>query len=664
MSNASANSFHLRNDRGAILVLASVTVGLVILFCAICFNIASLRTAYSEQKNQVFKTASGALSAYTSADIGDSMGTDAITKRMNAAIGAAEVYTSSAEESSFIKAFLPNTAEAVSFGSPFGKGNNGELIPGIWYFRDPGQEECSKSINNCPCAGTAPNQFFVGQCFRPLTQAELSVEKAPSPNALRAVVKVSETSPFQLFLGNIVGRDTMTFSSMGTAAFPEVNVQFLVDVSRSSQQLTHLPLEQGPNPGNIVNGAEMAYRLRDGIPCVSTCTTNNAASGCRYEGGSVVRYSYDGMFRYQVIAKRPTRDLSNPVQPTVHYANDYRCQTICFDGEVGSCNGTEYDYLIDTFSKSDEDYFGAEPISSFVYGLNFGLTRLKALNVPGDRVGMVAFDNDVSLKNRIVEMSELSDDKITKLIEATDLTKDPKDRLQKFNLFPRMDSMSFLGGALDKAFEQLHNAPNQARSVESHMVVFTDGNTNCTETGCSSSSAGFANSFAQALSYARTYLVPNNVHVHFVIAGAITQPHTLAISKDGKCQDDEEFRDSTSATDLFVDPTLNSGTKSVSLEDAVQKGTGYYYAPNELYRIARETGGTWCPIRPACPAGAKEEFESRCSSGNPKNLNVGSQVVVDDAGRLLCDLDGRTMHEQVAACLTAILAREPSIQVE
>ena len=660
-------------EQGAILVLALVVLSALITISFIAFNVSSLFTAVSEQEKQAFRTAVSALDGYTKAETGGMTGSDATLARIQNSISVAETYTQSNEEHSFLQAFLPARATAVDFGFPFGEGERGKITPGVWFFDNPGLDHCDLSDeHNCPCTGSGESAYFTGPCFREIDSAFLSAHPDIEPNAIRVNLKVSDESPFEFVLGKMLGRDSVTFSSTATAAFAPRNTIALVDLSRSSYQQTHLPVERGPAPGQLgfnatqALGTEFALKLRSDTPScnLNACT---AANTCHYEGGLVSGGMYDAVYRLRQFTKG-TRGILTPFSPTMHYRNDYGCYTICFQlNPDGTCATATQDYLIDNYTNLLQKYYGPEPLSTNLFGLNYMLQTLNKKSVPGDQFSLIGYDHETKVTNRIVPLTAVKDSSLTKLLTATDTTAS-KEWITKYNLFPRVDAMNNLPLALDKAFWEFHDAPNGSRNVENQVVLFTDGITNCTQASgtCGVDEAFYTASFNESLDYVRQYYEPRGIKVHVILAGAMVQPHTMAIAKGGVCESDDAFREGAAPTDLFVDKDAH-GAHSQNLAGATADLTAFFHAPNELYRVARETGGTWCPVRQPCPAGSQAALDNACASkgnGTVTNVSVSGQTVVDDVGRLVCDPSGLTMRQQIQNCMNAILDGNLHVQVE
>jgi hypothetical protein len=243
-----------------------------------------------------------------------------------------------------------------------------------------------------------------------------------------------------------------------------------------------------------------------------------------------------------------------------------------------------------------------EPLSSYLIGLNHGLTTLRTRNVSGDMVGVIGFDQSAVVDKRRLSLTDPRDEVLDSWIEMSDVGATTPESLRKrfedHVFFPRPDATSNYPQALREALAMLMEAPN-ASSAENMVVMLSDGFTFCTSDGaCMGDEDGYYASFNETRDIVLQEFVGSNVKFHFVMINDSVFPHTLlrkSVQNPDKCMDDMEARLGSPPT-LFVDPD----THGVSLLDGLTKGNEYFYHPNAFYGLVRETNGVWGPVRPCC----------------------------------------------------------------
>ncbi|RIL06647.1 MAG: hypothetical protein DCC75_10685, partial [Proteobacteria bacterium] len=175
----------------------------------------------------------------------------------------------------------------------------------------------------------------------------------------------------------------------------------------------------------------------------------------------------------------------------------------------------------------------------------------------------------------------------------------------------------------------------------------------------------------------REYLVPQKIRVHAAIVGSHVAPHNLLVRGAQGCMDSREAR--LAHPNEYVD-TPSTGNPQDELDDMYRTP---FVRANEFYsRVVAPTNGLWMPLRPPCGAAgstALTDLRNAVSSAcQNDNLQVGDRLdsvdgaigelqsnisalgfnpaqVVDSSGRLLCDLEGRGMDQQMREYMDTIM---------
>ena len=213
------------------------------------------------------------------------------------------------------------------------------------------------------------------------------------------------------------------------------------------------------------------------------------------------------------------------------------------------------------------------------------------------------------------------------------------------------------------------------------------------------------------------------VSLHIFLAGIGVRPHTIVRKGDNGCLSEEDARtmaregDLTGAGNAALTNNINYSNLAARNTTCLAPGpndtcypTGVdisnnpphalniygaidesinnpWTAPNLLYYAATRTGGLFVPLRPACNAddpsdtthrmdldascrGAGGSIGTRLSEPDFRDLPVvsasGADIFpkyVDSEGRLLCDVENRSVAEQVSDAIGEILGQNPFLLV-
>lgn len=370
------------------------------------------------------------------------------------------------------------------------------------------------------------------------------------------------------------------------------------------------------------------------------------------------------------------------VPPTKHYKSDYQCFAVSYEEDGKS---TAASYLIDTFNGPAADgvnYDGPEPLNTLLVGLHEALAVVKEQKIPGDKFGVLGFDQSATINKRCISSQNLAGEKVcAKLVSPRDSAVEEflnavdieqqnhatvQKRIKDYVLFPRIDAMSNLPEALLRAQEMLDSAAND-QAYQGFVVVFTDGVSTCTsDRNCDDNEAAFQASLNEVQNIYATQLSKRRTKLFFVLTGDYVKPHTLlapSAENPGSCMAEAEAQGRGLS---FVDPR----SAEPDFQDAVVYGkTNSFFSPaNALYSLVSQSKGSWFPLRNCCKdslgncSDVRTALKTLCKAASPKTVEVSSPYLgpnallpqaipntpySDEAGRLVCDPQGRSRREQI-----------------
>lgn len=560
--------------------------------------------------------------------------------------------------------------------------HTGVITPGIWHRQEPA--DCTGLPSPCPCDGGV----WKGACFQEIDLDDPGQQNLV-PTAFKADVYTRTASPIKRIFGNLVGQSTIELSASATASVVPYHGVVLLDISRSAHRETHVPFETtgGMYETVIIGATESAWQITshscppdNSNPCLvpGICTLGG---GWGSPGGL-----YNAIYNYSAPAILNSPRPGSPLQPpTKHYRNDYQCFSSTYSEDGGSSQTVHY--LVDTWRGTDSSgntYYGPEPLSTLLHGINKLYDHLNKYPARGDLLGMVAFDKSAKIDIRTFPLEPVGAADFQKAMLITDIdNEDAASRKQRYEdhmFFPRVEGYTNYPQALRVAEEMLLSAPD-SESAENFVLLISDGLTNCSELGaCSYDEASYLNSVSESLNIILNDYVENQIKFHMVIAGELTKPHTMLSSSQtdpSQCMTEEEAR--------LSNPPLNFTDSEANAEDFAEatrrnqftSGVGFYYDPSRFYDAVRATDGLWLPLRPCCKVGGvctdvQNDLQAVCAAASPGTIPGRPEQPLpaihpdhtDPDGRLTCDAEGRSRRVQLEDYVNKIFERNPYVLVE
>ncbi len=519
-------------------------------------------------------------------------------------------------------------------------GQDGWLIPGRWYYAEP-EPSCASStmLGECPC----PANVWNGPCFRPLDPGETRV------NAFQVELKTKSSSPFRTVFARFLGQKEFRPTAIGTASLIPRRIIFGVDASGSMQKETHLDSQ-----------AESTYKLISPDPSLDCSGTPGTLSLAN--PNNIITNMTTEQFGWEYQQMPDIRP--GPGTSTQHYKSDYTCFSVPND-PLGPAN-----YLIDTYTKtdvpsSDPNYYeGPQPQSRIFRAIKIALEEFAKRGVPGDLVGVYAFDRHVydSAPDRKLgpvrpSYSEPEFQDMMTLVDPTDPNhwSERAERMWFVRIDPEPDGamipwevssrgiFSNLYWFLAVAHQDL-TAQSDFEYADNHVVLFSDLLANCRPPningafpyGVAGPNTMRCINNLDTLYYSKYHSVRTMINSHYVKDGIALN---LIASGTGDlgyfrmpqsnnkcgCMSEEQFREDPQANlgldSAFYTQIYNNGKTQIHSSAEGTYLTTYYlpwspqiltylfdnnpdtkfYEVHEWYvRAARNTGGLWGPILDCC----------------------------------------------------------------
>lgn len=690
-------------------VVLILTILLPLIMAAVVFSIELSRLGvFSDRLKQVAEhAAQRSLMAYARSDTGAPLSSLLAARREANNVGKLE------EPFSYVFSSFPAAAEQIVFPLEQSEQTHGVLTPGIWHFKPPKDCQIYATSASCPCPGGA----WQGACFEELkASAAGSDPEKFKLNAIQINLRLSTKYLPEKLLTALLGAERMQLSAKATAAIIPRHGVFLLDLSRSMKRDTHLNYEKQvrevsggalrSNTRALTLAAEYAfkldrikdaagnYQIASSCPQPETCTENGA---CLVADGKMRTYNF--LFNGEVREGNLLEDQRDPAFPsekTKHYKSDYQCLALSYaeDGKPHAAN-----YLIDTYEGQSSDggkYDGPEPLNTLLVGLHEALSILKKQEVPGDRIGMLGFDQSAAIDKRcmrgqgadcaaLISTKEASFEDFLSVIdiEAQSLATVQR-RLSDYLLFPRLDAASNLPEALKKTRQMLEQSSNDNYS-QNFVLVFSDGVSTCTSSrSCSDDESGFSASFQETKGILSKDFLEKGVRVHFVLSGDYVKPHTLlapSLDTPGSCMTEDEAR--TRGISL-----VDTRGDSSAFTNAVLYGqsASFFHPANAFFSLVQGSGGHWAPLRECCRdasgncSDVRSQIQALCAESEPGSSEISdpylpegslipkviaNSAFTDDAGRLSCDPAGRSKREQIKNYISQLIGEHsPIVLVE
>ena len=670
-------------ERGAILLLVEMLVVGFLILAGIVIDGTILSTSKTQRAHIAEYVAFEALETYHETPGAFNVKLEASRARAEA-ISSINVYLA--------KPFTTDPGAADSFGtngvsSPAGT-RNGWIIPGIWHHVPPA--DCSALPTPCPCSGSGE---WAGPCFEEL---DLDLNPGAVPNAFRADLNLPVSSPFKTLFAKVGGVSTMEVAARAIATVVPRTGVFLVDLSRSSHYETHVPYEGAG--ANAYRATESAFYVSDRACPADFSNPCMTAGTCAIAGGPYpdTLPSFTGLYDYiwdntKSLTRWPlvgsTRPGISPSDTTKHYRGDYGCYDVTYT------DGTEPprsdNYLVDRYVglMGTKSYEGPEPLTSMLHGVHEALTLMEDQNVPGDGIGLIGFDQSAKIQERQFAVTSPGAADFNDMLEITNIaaatgSAEQTNRLRNHMFFIRKDAQANYPEALREALRLMRAATNGALS-RNFVVMMGDGISSC-DGGrvCGGAEEDFDSAMAELETLVQTEMVPHQFQLHMLMIGDHARPHTMltrSVLNPSLCMEEREAR--TASTPLSFVDTLSDTDSSASWSEGMTLRSGkFFHGAGRLYKLVRDTDGTWAPIRKACesggvPADVRSALNTACAAatagvkldglGNPTDqpLPVTVPSYTDSDGRLLCDPMGRSKRQQISEFMKSIVGGSPYVLV-
>lgn len=737
------------SERGGILVFVGVAALVLILFIGLAIDTSGLAASKTQQRQMAEKLSLAALHSFNiSGEVANDLRTQDALTRAQQILDIGELFEDNFKDNPTAAKTLTGNAlpSATEFGS---------IRPGRWFFEAP---DCPTGIANgdfsaadsCPC----PGGVWSKPCFQ---EADVTDSIPDVINSFRTQLETQASNPINTLFSGV---DNIQVGASAIGAMRPKNVVFLVDLSRSSTNETHFPFKQvSPhyhseliaslaNSSEAVRfSSEYAFQLEDVCPTdISDCYAGRdmgAGVGCDIigDGGA-----HDAVWNY-LIAEGPPVGAPNGFResratasvarasPPLHYYDDYLCYQP-YDSRFDA-------YLVDTYCQEPPanpavtcgPIRGPEPLNSMLYGVRQGMEMLTVI----DSLGVIGFDRSaknlfrrfhagIGLSNSgTTDEAALSPtlpftllpakqssgapsnamvDRLRNILEVESPTATSfRERILNHAFFPRRDASANIGEALREALELLKNTPSFDIS-ENLVILFSDGLSNCTGTGCAESYDKYLEAQAEIESILINDFVNYGVQLHLFLIGNHIAPHELLRRglrpEDRSCMTPEQAaiqsRSLTAGCTECPDPDLctscpPSGPDDVQRDifDDMKRGNlnpgpnpspVLFKGPNQLFSSVVATGGKFITIRKPCDpsvvglsntdcqeGGLESLLEAECASLSTEGeILTGSSLLgseqLDSEGRLLCNPSCSSKRQQIFNELDEILSAPPYVIVE
>ncbi|MDC0357701.1 hypothetical protein OAO01_02720 [Oligoflexia bacterium] len=396
-------------------------------------------------------------------------------------------------------------------------------------------------------------------------------------------------------------------------------------------------------------------------------------------------------------------DVSN-----LNYQNTRYARSVS-PGFDNAGQGSEYkacyliDYRNDSVTNIQENQATPQPLFYVLQGISDSMGDLMMGGFRQSNIGVAAFDHNIyagqldefdmpTASGRFLPMGKKGGDEFHRLKVALDVNSkdwvlgglDPPDYIS-LGWVPFDNAFSDISRVLSAALQQYSNIAADRDAVH-HIVLVTDGESNCDGAGCQNRGTKVIKSLYYIANIANK-LITDRIAVTTILLGKHSGGHYLVrASKLGKgCM---SYQEALNTSELVVNDSID--------EYVTITGSGYtidepkadrdfakrfegkpFYVPNILAFLSQVTRGHWCPLLDCLQDGAGncvpfyDAMNARCDVAkgvgwyNPipapyilieNPPGSGNDVAVtDDKGRILFDPLGRSREKQFRDCLSTIL---------
>ncbi|MCB0360212.1 MAG: hypothetical protein KDD44_11270, partial [Bdellovibrionales bacterium] len=386
-------------DRGAVIVI--VAVFLILLMWMVAFAVdGSLMVTNEQQKKREAEAA-----AFAAVD-GWSRTTGLHMDRMLVAQKRAQKILERSEAINNFRLENPNYSIDLPLtkrGEPLGE--HGGVYAVRWWSTPDTNMTCSGADQvPCPCDSIGGN--WNGPCAQILDYSSTS----DKPNGFKVVWRTSVNNPIKNLFSSISGHATSMTESHATAVIQSTDVVLLLDVSRSSGSDNFAPVETYANAGQ--SPMEPSFKLNTSVgTCNAASIANPYPTDALTPPGAGTfladRIPGQNAFLYRMASPGggflpDNRDVGW-TSNVRHAKSDYGCYAVSYEeGGVATTEDILYDsYLAEISAGQPLDYYGPEPLGSFIYGVREAMRVMSESSAPY-YVSLVSFDHnaDVSIRNR------------------------------------------------------------------------------------------------------------------------------------------------------------------------------------------------------------------------------------------------------------------------
>lgn len=698
-----------RAEKGAFLVILALTLLALLAVIALAIDTSIITTSRAHFRIAAELANLGALKSFGEGLSAGETVDEAMLRAQNAAQASLSQNFQQGNPGFSFQVNKGNVQNVLSLECTNPVGNNGCLRRILWYFPQEVGPACpadaiARPIDDpqwrpCPCnqscecgEGCPLDPVVTGQPGNGLRLAYQTAPGSPLRGFFKSIVSRSQ--------GGAVQNSDVGLSVVSRAVLVPRNAVFAIDFSESVAWMpshtyslpqyvsSAFPTGTSSCAGPVINKRRrFVYEVEPGAPCNPNGTTllppgvQNPYQLGYYPGGQEADYAY---CVYQANAFTSAQGANGK-------ANEYQCADFTPSNPIEYSDGTTEirSFLLNTVVKP-------EPLTSILESVRRAMIEFQTRGVPGDRVGIVGFDQE-RIENRIlaenagdintIRPSQLTNVQFLNFLDALDpakLVNDPA-RVERF-LFPRTRTSSNqevntdIPQFLNLARRMITNTPNY-KQMQNFVVMFTDGMTNCRTTGsprCNGGDEAFLNDSIDASLAELNQFVQDRIALHMVLFSENSIPHEIAWNIDGRCATGEEARARGWPTVDETGPFKVLGAPRVNRFFSKVAETGGLWAP--IRECNRDASGKCVPFDGAAFNGACSKFDSNAraaalrSSLSPANQALfdagvvrggaalwGSSPFFDNRGRIRRDPLGREVSEQMRDYMNIILAKPPYV---
>ncbi|MBL7663481.1 VWA domain-containing protein [bacterium] len=693
----------MRNESGAILLITAFIAVVLVIFLALVIDVSLMFVTQDQLQRVIDHATMGGLKSF--------LDQNTLNLRPASARDRAKEIFESRHNRLFAQALFKNPGSLqsdIQYAGGGGGGSNGKIYFGRWHSAEP-PNGCTGYLSEdaqCPCVGGA---YVNKKCFENRTAKAVAGATDANIDAIKIEYHLASANPFQTIFARVVGLNELVTGVTSIAAITPRHGYAEIDgsVSITQENFRAIGATGGyeyPNGNYHRAEAKYAFGLQPGQDCasnpaiVTSCISN--PDTCPLDNNDDLRIQWTDSTS---IGNLPgIRNCFPPYSQTGdpacfaghqirHYRDDYQCVEAKRKDTSGNVIARDYS-LVANYRETGANgvHIGPQPYTRVLKTVNLFAQRFRDRKQTGDLFGMSFFDHEPNfIPNRQfrLEVPSDSNSEFINLLKVTDVSFDTwttgvtwqqrlKYRNEERYYIPRTNAYTDILLALQQASSAL--AAERTGQVDSFIILFTDGLTNCITQGsnraCQNTEQYHRASMSEVVNFAINSLAPSRVALHTMLIGEDVGGHTLvrddgASAGDGDCLNEAQTRNlgRGALTDYRTGPSYGGGNW----------GQTKYFYPNRLSEASVVTKGLYLPLRPPLldnlgnPINLSSWITQKCkdstvSRGNIVNCSGGdctyntgttNPVVLDKFGRLLYDPYGRTYDEQAQAFVDAIFTK-------